>query len=185
MPVDLDPPQTDNSKQGKSALAADLLVCCLLLAAPAFAQSGPSTTDFVAQAALGDIFEIESAKLVEEKASPNAANLAAPLAKEHAAVLAELKSLVQTGKVKAELPASLDAAHQAKLDKLKAMKGGAFDKAYFDTQIDVQKDNVSLFERYAKNGDNVALKGLAASYLPRLQQHLKATRDVRDVIMDE
>ena len=179
MPADRAPPQ------GKSTLAAHLMVCCLVLTAPAFAQSGVSTADFVAQAAIDDIFEIESAKLVEEKASPNAANLAAPLAKEHAAVLAELKSLVQSGKVKAELPASLDAAHQAKLDKLKAMKGGAFDKAYFDTQIDLQKDNVSLFERYAKNGDNAALKSLAAGYLPRLQQHLKAARDVREVIMDE
>ena len=168
----------------KFLLAVALCAGCLF-AAPAFAQSAPSAADFAAQVAIGDIFEIESGKLTEEKSSPNASRLAAPLAKDHAAMLAELKSLVQSGKVKAEIPASLDAAFQQKFDKLKALKGGGFDKNYFDTQVAVQQDHVAAFERYAKSGDNAELKGFAAKYLPRLQQHLKAVRDTREVIMDE
>jgi putative membrane protein len=174
------------AKSGKyKGLAAAFLASCVFIAAPAFAQSGVSAAGFAAQAAVADIFEIDSARLVEEKDSPNAANLAVPLARDHAAILAELKSLVQTGNVKAELPDRLDAAHQAKLDKLKALKGGAFDKGYFDTQVDVQKHHVAFFERYAKTGDNAALKSLAAKHLPILQKHLKAVSDLREVIMDE
>ena len=175
---------TNFSRLRKCTLTAAIFAGCLF-AVPAFAQSAPSGADFAVQAAIGDIFEIETGKLVEEKTSPNASKLATSLAKDHAAMLADLKSLVQSGKVKAELPGSLDAALQQKFDKLKALKGGAFDKSYFDTQVSVQQDHVATFERYAKSGDNAELKGFAAKYLPRLQQHLKAVRDIREVIMDE
>ena len=168
----------------KSMTAAALFTSCLF-AAPAFAQSVPSAADFAGQAAIGDMFEIETGKLVEEKSSPNISKLAVPLAKDHAAMLAELKSLVQSGKVRAEIPTSLDAGLQRNFDKMKALKGGAFDKSYFDIQVSVQQEHVTAFERYATGGDNVDLKGFAAKYLPRLQQHLKAVRDTREVIMDE
>jgi len=176
MPTDLIYPR-------KSMLSAFFAWC--LFAAPAFAQSVPSAADFAAQAAIGDMFEVATGKLVEEKSSPNVSKLASPLAKDHTTMLAELKSLVQSGKVKADIPASLDVALQQKFDKMKALKGGAFDKSYFDIQVGVQQEHVTAFERYAKSGDNADLKGFAAKYLPRLQQHLKAVRDTREVIMDE
>ena len=172
-------------KLRKSNLAAAFFAGCGVLAAPAFAQSVPSAADFAGQAAIGGMFEIETGKLVEEKSSPNISRLAGPLAKDHASMLAELKALVQSGKVRAEIPTSLDAGLQRNFDKMKALKGGAFDKSYFDIQVSVQQEHVTVFERYAKGGDNVDLKGFAAKYLPRLQQHLKAVRDTREVIMDE
>lgn len=176
----------DSALPGKCwTIAAALLVALCLTNGPGLSQSAPAAGEFAAQAAMADLFEIESGKLVEEKASPNAANLAVPLAKDHSAMLAELKSLVQAGKVKAELPAALDTSLQGKFDKLKALKGGAFDKSYLDTQVDVQKNHVSLFESYAKNGDNSDLKSFAAKHLPRLQQHFKAVRDMRELMMQE
>jgi putative membrane protein len=176
--------RSDNQR-GTFKIGATLVAGCLLIATPAFAQSTPSTADFVAQAAIGDMFEIETSKLAEQKADPSATDLAAKVVKDHTAMSAELKSLTQSGKVKAELPASLDALHQEKLDKLKAMKGGVFDKNYLETQIDAHKDAASLFERYAKGGDNDALKAFAAKHLPRLQEHLKMARDIRELMMRE
>jgi len=166
------------------ALAAAFLIVSGL-EAPAFAQYVSPEADFVAKAAAGDIFEIEAGKLGEVKASPNASRLAETLTSDHTAMLADLKALVQSGKVKAEIPVALDAAYQAKFDKLKSLKGGAFDKGYFDVQIDAQKEYIALFEAYARDGGNSELKSFAAKYLPRLQKHIKDVTDTRTVIMDE
>lgn len=166
-----------------SALSA--LVIGIGVVGAAVAQSSSSDADFVATAAVGDIFEIESGKLPEVKASPNASRLAEALDSDHAAMLAELKALVQNGKIKAEIPAALDTATQAKLDKLRSLRGGAFDKGYFEMQIEAQKNQVVLFEAYARVGGNSELKSFAAKYLPRLQKHLKDVTGIRAVIMDE
>ena len=72
--------------------------------------------------------------------------------KDHTATSAELKALVVSGKVAAELPAALDKAAGAKLDKLNSLSGADFTKAYEDMQVSAHKDAVSLFERYAKSG---------------------------------
>lgn len=178
---------TRQNNRGHRQASASLAVCLIVgsLMMPAFAQSVPSDADFVAKAAVGDIFEIESGKLAEIKTSPNASRLAEPLASDHTAMLADLRALVQGGKVKADIPAALDAANQGKFDKLKSLKGGAFDKGYFDMQVDVQREYVALFESYARDGGNSELKGFAAKYLPRLQKHLKNVTDTRTVIMDE
>jgi putative membrane protein len=169
----------------KSDVVAKLVASFLLIAAPALAQSTASTAGFVTQAAIGDMFEIESSKLAEQKGNLNAAHFSPALAKDHAEMSAELKSLTQAGKVKAELPAALDSAHQEKLEKLKAIKGGAFDKSYIAMQVDAHNEAVSLFQGYARGGDNAILKAFAAKYLPRLQQHLKMARDIEEAMMME
>src|SRR5689334_13330725 len=96
---------TKARKQSRNAVMGAILIAGNLLAVvPAFAQSGPSDADFVAKATISDMFEIEAGKLAEEKATPNAARVATPVIKDHSAMLTEMKSLVQSGKVKAEVP---------------------------------------------------------------------------------
>lgn len=184
MPVEVAKAQ-EHARKSLVVLGAFLLAGHLLAVAPAQAQGAPSEADFVAKASIGDLFEIEAGKLAEEKATPNAGRLATAVVQDHTAMLAELKSLVQSGKVKAEVPAGLDTASQGMVDKLKTLKGGAFDKVYFKVQVDTQKENVALFERYAKDGSNTELKGFAGKHLPRLKEHLKAVSDTRAVILDE
>ena len=76
------------------------------------------------------------------------------------------------------LPAVMDKAHWAKLDKLNSLNGADFTKAYEDMQVSAHKDAVSLFERYAKGGENADLKAFAAKTLPHLQEHLKLAQDL-------
>ena len=40
-------------------------------------------------------------------------------------------------------------------------------------QVSAHKDAVSLFDRYAKGGDNAKLKDWAGKTLPHLQHHLE------------
>jgi putative membrane protein len=64
------------------------------------------------------------------------------------------------------------------LDKLKSLNGSDFTKQYHSDQVDGHKDAVNLFQRYAKGGDNDALKAWAGKTLPTLQHHLDMANDL-------
>lgn len=138
----------------------------------------PSTQDFVTQAAISDMAEIESSKLAVAKGDAKDKAFAEKMIKDHTETSAQLKALVSGGKVKVTLPTAMDAAHQSKIDKLKNLNGADFKKAYDDMQVAAHKDAVSLFERYSKGGDNADLKAFAAKTLPHLQMHLKMAEDL-------
>ncbi|MFT4275269.1 MAG: DUF4142 domain-containing protein [Rhodopseudomonas sp.] len=168
-----------------------LVLGCLLIATPALAESvtektgvnsvlgiAPSTEDFVKQVAISDMFEIQSNQLAERKGSAAQQAFAKQMITDHTKTSSELKSLVSDGKVKAALPTALDSAHQAKLDKLKNASGAEFNETFDEQQVAAHKDAVSLFERYAKGGDNAALKNWAGTTLPKLQHHLEMAQQL-------
>jgi putative membrane protein len=175
-----------NIKATKRLLVA---LGCLLMAGPALAQSvgektgvnsalgiTPSTADFVKQVAISDMFEIESNKLGEQKGNAAEKSFASQMVKDHTKTSNELKDLVSSGKVKAELPAALDSAHQSKLDKLKSKTGKDFSSDFDSMQEEAHEDAVSLFERYSKGGDNAELKNWAGKTLPALKHHLEMAK---------
>jgi putative membrane protein len=94
------------------------------------------------------------------------------MVKDHQETSAELKAMVDGGKVKATLPTALDAEHQKQLDELKAKSGKDFDSAYDHMQVQAHEEAVALFEQYARDGDNPDLKAWAAKTLPHLKEHL-------------
>jgi len=169
-----------------------IAVASLLLGGVAFAQSvpektginsalgiAPKTEDFVKEAAISDLFEIESSRLAQERGDADSKAFAAKMIEDHTQTSSELKALVSSGKVKADLPTQLDSTHQSKLDKLKSLNGADFNKQYDSDQVSAHKDAVSLFERYGKGGDNESLKAFAAKFLPHLQDHLKMAQDLK------
>jgi len=82
---------------------------------------------------------------------------------------AEPKSLAPNADA---IPASLYSLMQSKIDKLKELIGDTFTHQYNSMQVSAHENAVSLFERYAKSGDNARLKDWAARTLPALKQHL-------------
>jgi putative membrane protein len=164
---------------------------CMLLAGPALAQSmgektgvnsalgvAPTTADFVKEVAISDMFEIESNKLGEQKGNAQEKTFARQMVTDHTKTSTELKSMVTGGKVQATLPTSLDSSHQSKLDKLKDASGKDFSSDFNSYQVSAHKDAVSLFERYAKGGDNAELKDWAGKTLPTLQHHLEMAQEL-------
>ena len=165
---------------------------CLLLAGPALAQSvgektgvnstlgiSPTTADFVKEVAISDMFEIESSKLAQDKGNAPEKKFASQMITDHTKTSTELKGLVSSGKVKADLPADLDSSHQSKLDKLKDESGKDFSSDFDSDQVSAHKDAVSLFERYAKGGDNADLKNWAGKTLPALKHHLSMAQALK------
>ncbi len=168
-----------------------IAIGCVLLAGPVLAQSmgektgvnsalgvAPATADFVKEAATSDMFEIEASKLGEQKGTTQEKTFAQQMVTDHTKTTNELKSMVEGGKVQATLPTALDSSHQSKLDKLKSASGKDFSSDFDSYQVSAHKDAVSLFERYAKGGDNPELKDWAGKTLPTLQHHLDMAEEL-------
>jgi putative membrane protein len=165
-----------------------LIAACSLLALPALAETvgektginstlgiAPTTKDFVQEAAIGDMFEIQSSKAALGKLSGPEKGFADQMISDHTKTSAELSERAKVADV--PLPTAMDSAHQTMLDKLNGLTGEDFRKEYFSDQVSAHKDAVSLFERYGKGGDNAKLKDWASTTLPTLQHHLDMARD--------
>jgi putative membrane protein len=140
----------------------------------------PSTQDFVTEAANSDMFEIQSSELALQKSGDSTTkSFANQMVTDHTKTSADLKSMVDNGTVKANLPDALDGSHQKMLDNLNSLNGDDFTKQYDSDQVDGHKDAVDLFKRYAKGGDNDTLKSWAATTLPTLQHHLDMANNLK------
>jgi putative membrane protein len=167
-------------------------VSCLISANPVVAESvgektginsaldiAPSTADFVNEVAASDMFELAASRLAQDKGNAPEKAFASQMIADHTKTSTELKGLVAGGKVKVQLPTVLDSSHQSKLDKLKGEGGKDFSSEFDSEQVSAHKDAVSLFERYAKGGDNTDLKDWAAKTLPTLKHHLEMAQDLK------
>lgn len=168
--------------------------CLLLLGAagmPAQAQSvgektgvnsligvAPSSQDFVTQASISDLFETQTSQLALEKSDEKTKAYAQKMIADHKKTSDELKSVVQTGDMKLDIPTALDSTHQGKLDKLKGLSGADFTKQYHDDQVTAHKNATDLYKRYGESGDNAALKAFAIKTKPHLDEHLKMAQDL-------
>jgi putative membrane protein len=162
-----------------------IAAAALLVSTSAFAQSvgekagvnstlgiSPTTVDFVKEAAMSDMTEITAAKLGQERGNVQEKTFAGRMITDHTKTSDELKSMAPAD-AKAAIPAALDSSAQSKIDKLKDAKPGDFSSDFDSMQVSAHKDAVSLFERYAKGGDDPKLKDWAGRTLPTLQQHLE------------
>ncbi|ESZ05771.1 DUF4142 domain-containing protein [Mesorhizobium sp. L48C026A00] len=160
------------------------LVACLAtataigFATPAF--TAEKAQDFVTKAAVGGMFEVDSSKVAQGKVSAqNVKDFAQKMIDDHGAANAKLESIA--GEQKLQIPADLDAPHRTDLQKLQ--DGNApLDQAYVETQRSAHADAVSLFEEYAKDGDNAPLKAFAHETLPTLKMHREMIEKIATTI---
>jgi putative membrane protein len=137
----------------------------------------PKTEDFIKEAATSDMLEIEAAKIAQQKGNADEKKFAEQMITDHTKTSSELKGMV-SGEMKAAIPASLDDASRKKLDKLHDAKTEDFAGEYDPMQVSAHKDAVSLFERYAKGGEDAKLKDWAGKTLPALQHHLEMAQNI-------
>jgi putative membrane protein len=169
---------------------ATLALASALFSTAAYAQSvgektgvnstlgiAPKTEDFIKEAAMSDMLEIDAAKIAQQKGDPEEKTFAGEMITDHTKTSTELKGMV-SGEMKAALPASLDDSSQKKLDKLRDTKPEDFASEYDPMQVSAHKDAVSLFERYSKGGDDPKLRDWAGNTLPTLQHHLEMAQDM-------
>ena len=167
----------------KNAVLAAALAAALV--SPASAQSiaeksginstlgiAPKTEDFIKEVAISDMTEIESAKIAQQKGNADEKKFAEMMITDHTKTTTELKSMIPA-EMTSVIPAGLDDASEKKLAKLRDATPEDFAATYDPMQVSAHKDAVSLFERYAKGGENASLKDWAGKTLPALQHHLE------------
>jgi putative membrane protein len=177
-------------------LPATVSSMVLLLAAPAWAQSGnpagmtpgtgpqqPNNADrlFVRGAALGGMAEIELGKLAKQKAQSAAVvDFAALMVEDHSNANERLIGLA--GEDGIAVPDMLDPKHEAAMQELEDMSGVAFDQAYIRGQVADHQKAAQLLEYEIASGQDVDLKKFASDILPTVLQHLRVAQDLQSEI---
>lgn len=132
---------------------------------------------FVKDAALGGMTEVELGRLAAQKATrDDVKQFGQKMVDDHTKANDQLKDIATKSSM--EVPSSLDSKHQARVDKLSALSGAAFDKAYVKDQLKDHQQDVSEFQSEAQGGSDPNIKQFAASTLPTLQEHLSMVKDL-------
>ncbi len=165
------------------------LVAALCVATPVLAESlpertginsvmgiAPKTEDFIQGVVWSDLFEIQSSQ--QALSEPSLKDFASKMVEDHRKTSAELKQIVSDNNLNNTLPVEVDEAGKKKLDTLHGLHGESFVRQYREDQITAHENALSLFQRYAKNGDNLALKKWAASTVPTLEEHLRLAKNL-------
>ncbi|HWZ84577.1 MAG TPA: DUF4142 domain-containing protein [Thermoanaerobaculia bacterium] len=164
-----------------------------LVAAPALAQMGgppappaggtlsvqkPTLTPFAKEAAIGGMSEVELGRLAADKATdPMVKAFGQHMVDDHTKINDDLKAIAAQAGV--QLPDSVGSKQKKVFDKLSALSGAAFDKAYIDDMVSDHKDDVSAFEKAARFSGDSPFKKFAADELPTLKDHLKMAQEAQ------
>ncbi len=137
----------------------------------------PSTPDFARKAAMIDLYEVEAGKIASEKGQSDAVKqFGQHMVEAHSKTSEELKAIVKAEKLDVNLPNKLDKKYRKLIDALNEAAPEAFDKTYAAQQVRAHGKAADLFDEYAEDGANAALKQFAANTLPTIKQHLRDAR---------
>jgi putative membrane protein len=142
------------------------------------ASSDPK--DFMEQAAVGGMMEVEAGKVAQSQASSaSVKQFAALMVKDHTAANEELKGIA--AKKSVTLPTSLPADKQQHLDAMKKMSGADFDKHYIGMMVEDHGKTVSLFQAGSKNSDAEA-SAFATKTLPIIEGHFTKAKEIQSTL---
>lgn len=139
------------------------------------ATLGATLDGFVTNAAIGDMYEIQSSQLAMER-SQNAQvrEVAQMLITDHSEASAKLKALVDGGQVTGvTLPTEMDERRKGLIDNLRATQTAQdFDNVYLDQQAAAHRETLLMLDAYQVAGQNEALKAYTEEVEPRIVAHL-------------
>ncbi|HEV7343594.1 MAG: DUF4142 domain-containing protein [Sphingopyxis sp.] len=162
----------DTRDEQQPAASADAVVAA---PEPAPAAATPaaavSTAEYVAKAGAGDLWEIESSKvlLVKSKDAKVRA-FAEMMIDHHGKSTAKVKAAAASAGVEAPAP-KLAPDQQKMLADIQAADTAGIDKIYLDHQKTAHAAALALHQGYAASGDAVALKQAAAEIVPVVEAH--------------
>lgn len=142
-----------------------------------------TSNDFVDDAAVGGIAEIETSKLALEKSqSADIKTFANTMITDHTKANEELKALAKKHDI--EVPDDTTLMKKAK-EKILEVRDESFDAAYANNQVKAHEETIELFKKEAntvtddKKAGNTELKAFAQKMLPALQHHLEEAKKLQ------
>ena len=127
--------------------------------------------DFLMDAAMGGLMEVELGKVAAQQGSSEAVKqFGQRMVDDHGKANTDLTTLASSKGV--TLPTSLDDKHREAVTKLSAMSGADFDRAYSKMMLKDHEKDVSEFEKQSTKGADADVKAFASATLPTLKEHL-------------
>ena len=143
------------------------------------AATTTSTEGFVKEAAMGDMYEIQAAKIALQRSHRDDVKaFAQKMIDAHTGTTGKLQGIVSADSIAVAIPTALDSRHKSMIDNLTGASDTDFDKRYIDQQEMAHNEAETLFKNYADSGDNTDLKQFAANTAPVIQQHLDMAREL-------
>ena len=144
----------------------------------ASSATAASDPDFMKEAAMGGMAEVELGKMASTKATnAEVKKFAQMMVTDHSKANDELKALASKKGI--ALPAEVDSTHKSAMERLTKATGADFDKDYVEHMVDDHEKDVSAFENKAKNATDPDIKAFAEKTLPTLRKHLEAIKAIQ------
>ncbi len=142
---------------------------------------------FVDMASQANLAQLRTSEIAVERATtPEVKDYAQKILDDHQSAGDALKTAM-AGAMLTPPSSVLDDDHQRRVDDLTEEAQGSapdpdavgneWDHDYITMQIDMHQDKIDLFEDYASDGDNAALKAYAEATLPTLRTHRESPGD--------
>jgi putative membrane protein len=132
----------------------------------------------VTDLAMANMSEIEAARTAQTKSqNDQVKKYAQQMIDDHTKALDEVRQLAQTKGV--TLPSTLDRAHKAKADKLAALSGDAFDRAYMaQAGVAEHKKTHGMLTKAQGRAKDPDVKALVTRMTPTVDQHLNSAKEL-------
>jgi putative membrane protein len=145
---------------------------------------GSMTADskFAMTAAMGGMAEVEMGRLAAQKgASDEVRQFGQRMVDDHTKANEQLMQIMSSKGMTAMT--ALDAKHQMEMQKMSALSGDAFDRAYVKMMVKDHKKDVAEFQKESMRGADADIKSFATATLPTLQEHLQMIQRINDKMM--
>lgn len=142
--------------------------------------AAPSRADqkLIKDMAMANLAEIEAGRMAQGKTqSDQVKNFAQQMIDDHTKALGEVQQLAQAKGV--ALPTELDRMHKRKAERMAALSGDAFDRAYMaQAGLADHKATHSLLQKVQSQAKDPDVKALAARTMPVVDQHLSSAQQL-------
>lgn len=133
-------------------------------------------TNFITQATLGNLKEINAGKLAVRKGqNASVKSFAARMIKDHTKATADMQKILLSKKFIVAPPSSANVAPDAMLSNA---NGAKFDTNYISMMMQDHVKTIQLFENAADKVQDQDLKAFAVKTLPILKEHLKMDKAI-------
>lgn len=128
--------------------------------------------------AQANMAEIEAGRLAQSKSqNEQVKNFAQQMIDDHTKALEDVRQLAQAKGV--TLPTELDRMHKAKANRMQALSGDAFDRAYLaQAGVADHKKSHDMLQKAQSRARDPDVKALAARTLPVVDQHLSTVQQL-------
>lgn len=141
-----------------------------------------ATFEFVNEAAISSMLEVELAEIAREKASESRVkDYAGMIEKDHQQANQNLRNIAAQENI--NLPENLEEDQQEKMQQLQNLSGNEFDKEYIIMMVDLHQKDVERFENIQDQVEDPNLKSWVDNTLVVLREHLEQAQQIKDLVV--